>query len=102
MSIRRCAFPWALRFFGLTPSDKEVFLEQIFALMYYMGFTYTEAYTLPIWQRHWFIKRTNQELKQASEQDNGASRALHQNTGEARSMYNRARSQVPAKLRRFS
>jgi len=79
-----------------------MFLEQIFALMYYMGFTYAEAYTLPIWQRHWFIERTNKELKQASDQDSGASRALHQNTNEARSMYGRARNQVPAKLRRFT
>ena len=90
-------------FFGLTPSDKESFLDQIFALMYYMGFSYVDAYNIPIWQRHWFIKRINKELKSSSSKDGTAnSRAAHHNTGEARAMMGRARSQVPARLRRFT
>ena len=90
------------RFFGLTPTDKQIFLEHIFLLMYYMGFTYVEAYNLPIWQRMWFLDRINKEIKQANEKQSGSSRAAHGNNPEARAMMGRARSQVPSKLRRFT
>jgi hypothetical protein len=70
--------------------------------MYYMGFTYNESYVLPIWQRVWFIERINEEIKRANDQQSGASRAAHANSSEARQMMGRARSQVPAKLRRFT
>jgi len=67
--------------------------------MYYMGFSYVEVYNIPIWQRTWFIKRINDELKKSGENGN---RAAHTNHPEARAMMGRARSQVPAKLRRFT
>lgn len=76
-----------------------MYLEQIFLLMYYMGFTYLEAYNIPIWVRVWMIKRLNKELKQSGE---AGSRAAHQNSPDARAMMNRHRSQVPSKLRRFT
>lgn len=66
--------------------------------MYYMGFNYTEAYSIPMWQRIWFIERINKEMKKSE----GASRAAHQNTPDDRSMLGRSRSQVPSKLRRFT
>ena len=90
------------RFFGLTPSDKEVFLEQIFTLMYYVGFSYKEAYGLPVWQRIWFIERTNTEFKRANDANSDASKAAHTNTPDQRAMQGRAREQVPANLRRFT
>lgn len=72
--------------------------------MYYMGFTYDEAYKLPLWQRKWFIKRLNDEIKRSNEESDGGagSRAAHQNSPDARAMMGRYRSQVPAKLRRFT
>lgn len=70
--------------------------------MYYMGFTYVESYNLPIWQRIWFIKRINTEFERANEKNSDASRAAHSNSAEMRAMQGRARSQVPAKLRRFT
>ena len=70
--------------------------------MYYMGFAYTEAYLLPVWQRIWFIKRINQEIQKSNEKGASTSRAAHQNTPNARSMQGFSRDQVPAKLRRFS
>ena len=70
--------------------------------MYYIGFTYREAYVLPIWQRTWFIERVNEEFKRAAEQNTQASRAAHHNTPDQRSMDGRSRSQVPANLRRFT
>ena len=72
--------------------------------MYYMGFTYVEAYNIPIWQRYWFLERLNKEIKRANEASNGnaSTRAAHQNSPDARAMMGRARSQVPSKLRRFT
>ena len=90
------------RFFGLTPSDKEVYLEQIFLLMYYMGFSYNEGYDLPIWKRVWFIKRINEEIKKSNEANAPASRAAHDNTPDQRALSGRSRANVPAKLRRFT
>ena len=92
------------RFFGLTPNDKEIFLEQIWTLMYYIGFTYTEAYRLPIWQRIWFIQRTNQEFKQSSERNDGhaETRAAHTNSPEQRVLSGKARPFAPARNRRFT
>jgi len=63
-----------------------------------MGFSYVECYNIPVWQRIWFIKRINEEMKRA----NGQSRSPENNTAEARAMMGRARQQVPAKLRRFT
>jgi len=68
--------------------------------MYYMGFSWIEAYNIPIWQRFWFLKRLNQEIK-SSGKDNG-SRATHQNDAETRALMGRHRAQVPSKLRRFT
>lgn len=84
--------------FGLTPTDKEAFLEVIFLLMYYMGFSYEEAYNLPLWQREWFINRINREIKASQ----GQSQAAHSNTPDTRALMGRARAQVPSKLRRFT
>ena len=70
--------------------------------MYYVGFSYREAYSLPIWQRIWFIERTNEEFKKAADNEQNASRAAHHNTPDHRAMAGRARSQVPSNLRRFT
>jgi len=70
--------------------------------MYYMGFTYTEAYTVPIWQRHWFIKRINKEIKDASDQGSNGSRAAHHNTPGTRTLMGRNRSHTPSRVRRFT
>ena len=88
--------------FGLTPGDREIYLEHSFLLMYYMGFSYWECYNIPIQYRIWFIKRLSDEIKKSNEKNGGQSRAAHQNSPESRSMMNRSRSQVPAKLRRFT
>ena len=64
-----------------------------------MGFTYREAYTLPIWQRVWFIERIAEEFKQAADR---GSKAAHDNTPEQRTMMGRSRTHVPANQRRFT
>ena len=63
-----------------------------------MGFSYIEVYNIPIWQRIWFIKRLNKELKKA----NGDSKAAHANSADARALMGKHRAQVPSKLRRFT
>ena len=89
------------RFFGLTPTDKEVYLDQIWTLMYYMGFTYQDAYNLPIWKRIWFIERTIKELKSGNEENPAPSKATHHNSPEQRALMG-LRPDDPTRLRRFS
>ena len=73
--------------------------------MYYMGFTYVEAYNIPVWQRVWFIQRLNQEFQKAAESNPDSpppSKAAHSNSAAHRQMMGRNRAQVPARLRRFT
>ena len=70
-----------------------------------MGFTYKEGYNLAIWQREWFLERLNKEITKTSEANDGqgaSTRAAHQNDPSTRAMQGRHRSQVPARLRRFT
>lgn len=90
-------------FFGLTPSDKaSLFLEPIFALIYYCGFTFNEAWRLPVAYRRWYIDRVIRELKGKNSEDPPPNRALHQNDPQTREMLGMARSQSPSRLRRFT
>ena len=95
MRVRRCAYHLAQAFFGLRPEDKDIVLEQIFTLMYYIGFSYRDAYRLPIFQRKWFIQRVIQEIK------NTNSSKAH-STAEENTLKGKMRSQAPANLRRFT
>jgi len=70
--------------------------------MYYMGFSYGEAYRLPIWQRIWFIDRISEEFKRASESGSDVSKAAHSNSAEQRALAGRSRTNVPANQRRFT
>ena len=71
--------------------------------MYYTGFTYTEAYRLPLWQRRWFIERINEEFRRASEKGESAnSRAAHDNDPQSRALKGMARESPPGRLRRFT
>lgn len=63
--------PWGPAFFGLTPSDQEVFLEPIFNLMFHGGFGFLEAWNLPVSWRQWFIGRLNQEFEKQRNQGGG-------------------------------
>ena len=70
--------------------------------MYYGGFLYGEAYNLPVAYRRWFIERIGKELNKGENGENPPTRALHQNSPDVRAMQNKARAQVPSRLRRFS
>lgn len=71
-------------------------------MMYYMGFTYVEAYNIPVWQRVWFIKRMGTEIKRATEKNQTPSRAAHHNDPVSRELTGKHRQSPPARLRRFS
>lgn len=67
-----------------------------------MGFSYREVQNLPIPYKRWFIDRVIKELNKGSETNENQSKALHQNTPDVRAMQNKARTQVPSRLRRFT
>ena len=69
------------RFFGLTPSNKDLYLEQIFALIYHLGFTYRDAYDCPVWQRFWFINRLKKQFDDMKEKGTPADRGKRTNNG---------------------
>ena len=51
-------------FFGLTPKYKLILQEELFDLIYYgKGFSYTEAYNLPIYLRKFFIRKITKIFK---------------------------------------
>jgi hypothetical protein len=71
--------------------------------MYYGGFSYKEAYNIPVVYKRWFVDRIVKELNRGSDEDGGQaqSRALHQNSPDVRAMQGKARTQTPSRLRRF-
>jgi len=42
--------------------------EQLFLLQYYGGWSFIEAYNLPIPLRQWFVERLSNEIKKQNEQ----------------------------------
>lgn len=70
--------------------------------MYYVGFTYNEGMSLPVWQRKWFIERTQREMTQAAAAGSNQSRAAHSNSPEHRAMQGNHRATTPSRLRRFT
>jgi hypothetical protein len=69
--------------------------------MYYGGFLWHETMHLPVPYKRWFVDRIVKELNKGADTGENQSRALHQNSPEVRSMQNKARAQVPSRLRRF-
>lgn len=64
----RCPLLWT--FFGLSDEYIENVYEQFFLLKYHGGWSFTEAYNLPVKIRTWFLKRLvkqKQEEKEAIE-----------------------------------
>ena len=62
----RC--PFRGPFFALTPDYvKNVVYEQIFYLIKRLSFSFTEAYSLPVGLRRWFVERDIEEETKSSE-----------------------------------
>ena len=66
-------------FFGLTPDYMEAVYEQFFFLKYSGGWSFSEAYNLPVGLRVWFVERLTKQLKMEKE----AARILMPNRAQA-------------------
>jgi len=62
-----------LTFFGLTPEYINHVYEQFFQLKYYGGWSFFEAYNLPVKLRRWFLKKLADQIKKEGEQQKAAS-----------------------------
>ena len=54
-------------FFGLSSEYMENVYEQFFFMKYYGGWSFTEAYSLPIGLRKWFVERLVKQLEDEQE-----------------------------------
>lgn len=50
-------------FFGLTPKYMESVYEQFFILKHFGGWSFIEAYNLPVGLRLWWLKRLNKQAE---------------------------------------
>jgi hypothetical protein len=57
-----------LNFFGLSPEHIKNVYEEFFLLKYHGGWSFIEAYNLPIVIRRWFLERLVAEIKREAEQ----------------------------------
>ena len=62
-------------FFGLTDKYIEAVYEQFFLLKYHGGWSFTEAYNLPVGLRNWFLKRLEKQFKKEADRMKKASKS---------------------------
>ena len=63
-------------FFGLSDEYAESIYEEFFNLKYYGGWSFFEAYNLPIVLRRWFLRRlVNQKEKEAKSNEDAMRKA---------------------------
>ena len=60
--------PFQPTFFGLTDKYTENVYEEFFILKYHGGWSFIEAYNLPIQLRRWFVNRLVKQFKTEKEQ----------------------------------
>jgi hypothetical protein len=78
-------------------------LEPSFLLTYYGGFSYVEAYNLPVVYKRWWIDRISKEIERANKGEAPpGSRASHHDNPEVNALMNKTRSSGPARTRRFT
>ena len=63
----RLTFPLQPTFFGLSNEYMENVYEQFFLLKYHGGWSFTEAYNLPVKLREWFLARLAKQKKDEQE-----------------------------------
>lgn len=65
-----------MSFFGLSDDYIESVYEEFFQLKYYGGWSFFEAYNLPVVIRRWFLTKLANQMKEESDaQRKGMSRA---------------------------
>ena len=70
----KSTFPLQPTFFGLSDEYSQNVYEQFFFLKYHGGWSFTEAYNLPVQLREWFVKRLARQKKEESEAMEAASK----------------------------
>ncbi len=65
---RRSTFPLERTFFGLTSKFMEGVYEQFFILKHFGGWSLTEAYSLPIGLRNWFVERLKKQFEEEAKE----------------------------------
>ena len=63
-----------LTFFGLSDKFIESVYEQFFYLKYYGGWSFIEAYNLPVKIRHWFVHKLSSQMEKEKEAAENASK----------------------------
>ena len=81
---------WAPHFFGLTPNNFDVVLEQIYILVYHIGFSYKDAYNLPVWKREWFLNKFLHDMKVSSEANKNGSHAPSRKSSRGNKIFSKA------------
>ena len=61
-------------FFGLSEKYTEGVYDQLFYLKHYGGWSFIEAYNLPIQLREWWLKRLQKQFEAEAEQNKKASK----------------------------
>ncbi len=54
-------------FFGLSDKYIENVYEEVFVMKYYGGWSFTEAYNLPVTVRRWFLEKLINQMKKEQE-----------------------------------
>ena len=67
--------PFQSAFFGLTDKYIANVYEQFFLLKYHGGWSFIEAYNLPVQLRGWFLKRLQKQFDDEKEQYEKAERS---------------------------
>ena len=78
----KSSFPLQPTFFGLNLEYIENVYEQFFILKYHGGWSLTEAYSLPVKLREWFLKRLIDQKKQEHEAAEEASKGSKGSKGQ--------------------
>jgi len=60
-------------FFGLTSKYIEAVYEQFFLLKHFGGWSFIEAYNLPVGLRQWFIERLQKQFEDEAKESKKAS-----------------------------
>ena len=71
---RTWRFRLPLTFYGLNDDYKLSIYEEFFQMKYWGGWSFFEAYNLPVTIRRWFIRRLVQQKKEEAEQIKEANR----------------------------
>jgi hypothetical protein len=62
-------------FFGLDDEYIESVYEQFFYMKYYGGWSFTEAYNLPVKVRNWFVNKLTDQLKMEHDEMESATKS---------------------------